>query len=79
MLARFTAISARRVPRVAPAGVRFYSPEDKLTNKERGEENIYVRQQEKEQLKKLKAAIEAKKKELADLEKQHAEVEKNSK
>ncbi|PCH42897.1 hypothetical protein WOLCODRAFT_152952 [Wolfiporia cocos MD-104 SS10] len=73
MLSRIATTSARRIPRVTPAATRLYS-EDAFNKKEKAHEDQYARQHEKEQLKKLKAEIERKKAELAQLEKEHAEA-----
>jgi len=78
MLARITAVSARRVPRVSPVAVRFYA-ENSFNKKEKAHEDQYARQHEAEQLKKLKTEIERKKAELAQLEKEHEEVAKQQK
>ncbi|KAI0798170.1 hypothetical protein C8Q75DRAFT_740821 [Abortiporus biennis] len=72
MLARISANSARRLPRVAPVARRFYA-EEAFHKKEKAHEDQYVREHEKAQIEKLKKAIEQKKQELADLERQHAE------
>ncbi|PAV15588.1 INH1 subunit of the mitochondrial F1F0 ATP synthase [Pyrrhoderma noxium] len=69
--------AARRVPAFARLA-RFYSEGDvarskEFSKKEKAHEDQFIHQLEKEQLKKLKAQIEAKKAELAALEKEHAE------
>ncbi|GJE95578.1 ATPase inhibitor, mitochondrial [Phanerochaete sordida] len=72
MLARLTAISARRIPRASLVATRGYA-ENQFNKKEKAHEDQYAREHEKEQLKKLKEQIAAKKAELAELEKKHAE------
>ncbi|GBE87000.1 hypothetical protein BKA93DRAFT_822058 [Sparassis latifolia] len=76
MLARrIKPTSVRYLPRTAPTTVRFYTEQGGVFDKrEKAQEDQYARTHEAEQLKKLKAAIEKKKAELAELEKQHAEV-----
>ncbi|EPS99224.1 hypothetical protein FOMPIDRAFT_1024282, partial [Fomitopsis schrenkii] len=65
------------VPRVSPAAARSYS-ENSFNKKEKAHEDLYVRNREKEELQKLKAALEQKKAELAQLEKEHEELAKKA-
>ncbi|KAF4586187.1 hypothetical protein EYR38_010461 [Pleurotus pulmonarius] len=78
MLAR---LAVRRVPRVAVASVRFSSSlkegsvaqSREFSKKEKAHEDQYIRQHEQQLLQKLRDSIEAKKAELAALEKEHQE------
>ncbi|KAI0338556.1 hypothetical protein BDW22DRAFT_1487510 [Trametopsis cervina] len=76
MLARITSNSVRRVQRVSPIAARWYSDQNSFNKKEKAHEDQFARQHEKEQLQKLRAEIEAKKAEVAELEKKHAEISK---
>ncbi|KAI0944308.1 hypothetical protein AcW1_002051 [Taiwanofungus camphoratus] len=79
MLARIASGSVRRLPRMSPASVRFYAEQNTFNKKEKAHEDQYARHHEAEQLKKLKAEIERKKVELAELEKQHEEASSKAK
>ncbi|KAF4588636.1 hypothetical protein EYR40_010189 [Pleurotus pulmonarius] len=78
MLAR---LAVRRVPRVTVASVRFSSSlkegsvaqSREFSKKEKAHEDQYIRQHEQQLLQKLRDSIEAKKAELAALEKEHQE------
>ncbi|KAI0697762.1 hypothetical protein BC835DRAFT_733510 [Cytidiella melzeri] len=76
MLARITTISARRVTRVSPIAIRGYADQNSFNKKEKAHEDQYARTHEQAQLKKLREEIEAKRQELADLEKQHEAASK---
>ncbi|EKM52821.1 uncharacterized protein PHACADRAFT_198866 [Phanerochaete carnosa HHB-10118-sp] len=72
MLARITAVSARRIPRASLVATRGYA-ENQFNKKEKAHEDQFARKHEQEQIKKLRDQIEKKKTELAELEKQHAD------
>ncbi|KAF7760028.1 hypothetical protein Agabi119p4_11723 [Agaricus bisporus var. burnettii] len=78
MLARLTA--ARRLPRVL--GVRFantraegsVAQSREFSKKEKAHEDQFIREHERQQIKKLQEQINAKKAEVNALEKEHAEL-----
>ncbi|KAI0270568.1 hypothetical protein BC834DRAFT_967335 [Gloeopeniophorella convolvens] len=76
-------IAARRVSLAARASARSYTSSVRegsvaasreFGKKEKAHEDQYVKAGERKQLEKLRAEIDRKKAELAELEKQHAEV-----
>ncbi|TBU41233.1 hypothetical protein BD309DRAFT_1082217 [Dichomitus squalens] len=80
MLARMTARSAVRAPRVAatPIAVRFYSDQNSFNKKEKAHEDQYARKHEQEQLEKLRKQIADKQAELEKLQKEHDEINKKN-
>ncbi|KAB5588910.1 IATP ATPase inhibitor [Ceratobasidium theobromae] len=77
MIARFAARAVSRPTRIVAARattVRFYS-EDQFGRKEKAHEDQYVRQHEKEQLKRLRAQLAKNEQENAELKKKIEEHE----
>ncbi|EOR04933.1 hypothetical protein J056_000291 [Wallemia ichthyophaga EXF-994] len=59
-----------------PQAMRSYATSDKFSEKEQGEEAVYVKQQEQAKLKELKAKAEQQQKDLSDTQNEINKAEK---